>query len=136
MQKRNAKDSYEKLLDGLFGAPLTILFASDGGNAQNIAKRLGNRGRARGLKTMVIAMDEFPLEDLPTEENVVFITSTAGQGEFPVNGRALWEHVKNTGDLDLSTINYSVFGLGDSHYWPRKEDKIYYNKPGKELDDR
>ncbi|KAJ5159803.1 Sulfite reductase subunit beta [Penicillium canariense] len=136
LQKRKAKDSYEKLLDGLFGAPLTILFASDGGNAQNIAKRLGNRGRARGLKTMVIAMDEYPIEDLPTEENVVFISSTAGQGEFPVNGRSLWEHVKNSGDLDLSSINYSVFGLGDSHYWPRKEDKAYYNKPAKDLDAR
>ena len=136
LQKRKAKDSYEELLEGLFGAPLTILFASDNGNAQNLAKRLGNRGRARGLKTMVMAMDDYPIEDLSTEENVVFITSTAGQGEFPQNGRGLWEVVKNSGDLDLSTINYSVFGLGDSHYWPRKEDKIYYNKPGKDLDAR
>ncbi|KAL2011138.1 hypothetical protein VTN00DRAFT_3856 [Thermoascus crustaceus] len=136
LQKRKAKDSYEKLLEGLFGAPLTILFASDNGNAQNLAKRLGNRGRARGLKTMVIAMDDYPIEDLATEENVVFITSTAGQGEFPQNGRAFWEVVKNSGDLDLSSINYTVFGLGDSHYWPRKEDKIYYNKPAKDLDAR
>ncbi|OJJ97064.1 hypothetical protein ASPACDRAFT_80549 [Aspergillus aculeatus ATCC 16872] len=136
LQKRQAKDSYEKLLEGLFGAPLTILFASDGGNAQNIAKRLGNRGRARGLKTLVLAMDDYPTEDLATEENVVFISSTAGQGEFPQNGRGLWEFVKNSGDLDLSSINYSVFGLGDSHYWPRKEDKIYYNKPAKDLDAR
>lgn len=136
LQKRKAKDSYEKLLEGLFGAPLTILYASDNGNAQNLAKRLGNRGRARGLKTMVIAMDDYPIEDLPTEENVVFITSTAGQGEFPQNGRAFWEAVKNSGDLDLSNIKYSVFGLGDSHYWPRKEDKIYYNKPAKDLDAR
>ncbi|KAJ5670456.1 Sulfite reductase subunit beta [Penicillium maclennaniae] len=136
LQKRKAKDSYEKLLDGLFGAPLTILYASDGGNAQNLATRLGNRGRARGLKTMVMAMDEYPSDDLPAEENVVFISSVAGQGEFPVNGRGLWEHIKNSGDLDLSSINYSVFGLGDSHYWPRKEDKIYYNKPAKDLDAR
>jgi len=136
LQKRKAKDSYEKLLEGLFGAPLTVLFASDNGNAQNIAKRLGNRGRARGLKTMVMAMDDYPIDDLATEENIVFITSTAGQGEFPQNGRGLWEHVKNSGDLDLSSINYSVFGLGDSHYWPRKEDKIYYNKPAKDLDAR
>lgn len=136
LQKRKAKDSYEQLLEGLFGAPLTILFASDGGNAQTLAKRLGNRGRARGLKTMVMAMDDYPAEDLATEENVVFITSTAGQGEFPQNGRSLWEVIKNSGDLDLSSINYSVFGLGDSHYWPRKEDKIYYNKPAKDLDAR
>ncbi|KAJ5246414.1 Sulfite reductase subunit beta [Penicillium chermesinum] len=136
LQKRKAKDSYEKLLEGLFGAPLTILFASDNGNAQNIAKRLGNRGRARGLKTLVMAMDDYPVDDLATEENIVFISSTAGQGEFPQNGRVLWEHIKNSGDLDLSSINYSVFGLGDSHYWPRKEDRIYYNKPAKDLDAR
>ncbi|OJJ58080.1 hypothetical protein ASPSYDRAFT_46071 [Aspergillus sydowii CBS 593.65] len=136
LQKRKAKDSYEKLLEGLFGAPLTILFASDNGNAATLAKRLANRGRARGLKTIVMAMEDYPLEDLSTEENIVFISSTAGQGEFPQNGRVLWEFVKNSGDLDLSTINYSVFGLGDSHYWPRKEDKIYYNKPAKDLDAR
>lgn len=136
LQKRKAKDSYEELLEGLFGAPLTILFASDNGNAQNLAKRLGNRGRARGLKTIVMSMDDYPIEDLSTEENIVFISSTAGQGEFPQNGRGFWEVVKNSGDLDLSNINYSVFALGDSHYWPRKEDKIYYNKPGKDLDAR
>ncbi|PTU19960.1 hypothetical protein P175DRAFT_0558155 [Aspergillus ochraceoroseus IBT 24754] len=136
LQKRKAKDSYEKLLEGLFGAPLTILYASDNSNATTLANRLGNRGRARGLKTMVMAMDDYPAEDLATEENIVFVTSTAGQGEFPQNGRTLWEFVKNSGDLDLSTINYSVFGLGDSHYWPRKEDKIYYNKPAKDLDAR
>jgi sulfite reductase (NADPH) hemoprotein beta-component len=134
LQKRKAKDAYSKLLDGLYGAPLTILFASDNGNAENLAKRLGNRGKARGLKTMVMAMDDYPIEDLTGEENVVFITATAGQGEFPQNGRTMWETIRNSPDMDLATVSFGVFALGDSHYWPRKEDKIYYNKPGKDLD--
>ncbi|KAH9810495.1 sulfite reductase [NADPH] subunit beta-like [Teratosphaeria destructans] len=133
VQKRKAKDAYEALLEGLQGAPLTVLFASDNGNAENLSKRLGNRGKARGLKTLVMAMDDYPLEDLGTEENVVLITSTAGQGEFPQNGRNFWEGVKNSTDLDLASVKMSVFALGDSHYWPRKEDKHYYNKPGKDL---
>ncbi|CAK7225176.1 Sulfite reductase [NADPH] subunit beta [Sporothrix bragantina] len=133
-QKRRARDAYNVLLEGLFGAPLTILFASDNGNATNLAKRLGNRGRARGLKTSVMAMEDYPLEDLPTEENIVFITSTAGQGEFPQNGRPFWDAIKDTTELDLAGVNYSVMSLGDSHYWPRKEDRVYYNKPGKDLD--
>lgn len=133
-QKRQAKDAYAKLLEGLQGAPLTILFASDNGNAQSVAKRLGNRGKARGLKTTVMAMEDYPVEDLSTEDNIVFISSTAGQGEFPQNGRPLWDAIKDSTELDLATVNYSVFALGDSHYWPRKEDKIYYNKPGKDLD--
>jgi len=133
-QKRKAKDAYNQLLEGLFGAPLTILFASDNGNAQSLAKRLGTRGRARGLKTTVMAMEDYPVEDLPTEENIVFITSTAGQGEFPQNGKPFWDAIKDSTEFDLNTVRYSVMSLGDSHYWPRKEDKIYYNKPGKDLD--
>lgn len=133
-QKRKAKDAYNQLLEGLLGAPLTILFASDNGNAAAVAKRLGNRGRARGLKTVVMAMEDYPVEDLPNEENVVFITSTAGQGEFPQNGLPFWDAIRDKTDLDLATVNFSIFGLGDSHYWPRKEDRIFYNKPAKDLD--
>ncbi|KAL8807304.1 MAG: hypothetical protein Q9182_000809 [Xanthomendoza sp. 2 TL-2023] len=136
LQKRKAKDAYDAMLESLYGAPMTILFASDNGNAESLAKRLGNRGKARGLKTMVMAMDDYPLEDLSTEENVVLLTSTAGQGEFPQNGRGFWDAIKDTTELDLSQITYAVFALGDSHYWPRKEDKHYYNKPGKDLDAR
>ncbi|KAF8534733.1 hypothetical protein BDD12DRAFT_809139 [Trichophaea hybrida] len=135
-QKRNAKDAFAKLLDGLSGPPLTILWASDGGNAENLAKRLGRRGKARSLKTLAMSMEDYPIEDLNNEENIVLITSTAGQGEFPMNGRSFWEAVKGSTDLDLAAVNFSVFGLGDSHYWPRKQDKIYYNKPAKDLDKR
>jgi len=133
-QKRQAKDAYNQLLEGLFGAPLTILFGSDNGNAQSLAKRLGTRGRARGLKTTVMAMEDYPVEDLPTEENIVILTSTAGQGEFPQNGKPFWDAIKDNTELDLASVKFSVFALGDSHYWPRKEDKVYYNKPGKDLD--
>ncbi|OAA33626.1 sulfite reductase beta subunit [Moelleriella libera RCEF 2490] len=133
-QKRKAKNVYNQLLEGLLGAPLTILFASDNGNASSVATRLGSRGRARGLKTSVFAMEDYPLEDLAREENIVFITSTAGQGEFPQNGLPFWDSIKDSTDVDLATVNFSVFGLGDSHYWPRKEDRIYYNKPAKDLD--
>ncbi|KAH8678733.1 hypothetical protein BGZ60DRAFT_482135 [Tricladium varicosporioides] len=134
LQKRKAKDAYAQLLEGMFGAPLTILFASDNGNAETLSKRLGNRGKARGLKTIVMAMEDYPLEDLPNEENIVILTSTAGQGEFPQNGRAFWDAIKDNTELDLASVNFSVFALGDSHYWPRKQDKHYYNKPGKDLD--
>jgi len=135
-QKRKAKDAYAKLLEGLEGAPITILFASDGGNAENLSKRLQRRSKARGLKAIVMAMDDYPIEDINTEENLILVTSVAGQGELPQNGRAFWEAVKNSTDIDLAGVNFSVFVLGDSHYWPRKEDKVYYNKPAKDLDAR
>ncbi|KAK9461360.1 uncharacterized protein V1516DRAFT_675750 [Lipomyces oligophaga] len=135
-QQLKAKNAYSKLLEGLTGPPLTILFASDGGQAENVAKRLQRRGKGRGLGAVVMALDDYPFEDLSTEENLVIITSTAGQGEFPQNGRNFWEAIKSSTDLDLVSVNYSIFGMGDSHYWPRKQDKIYYNKPSQDLNHR
>ncbi|OWB75041.1 catalytic activity protein [[Candida] boidinii] len=132
-QNLKAKEAYSKLLDSLQGAPITIAFASDGGNAENLAKKLGRRSLNRGLKATVLAMDDLSIEDFALEENVCFITSTSGQGEFPQNGKNFWEAIKNSNDLDLATVKISVFGLGDSLYWPRKEDKHYYNKPAKDL---
>ncbi|SSD58642.1 probable Sulfite reductase [NADPH] subunit beta [Saccharomycodes ludwigii] len=133
-QTRRAEAAYNQLLDGLSGPPLHVYYASDGGNAATLAKRLANRAAARGLKSTVLSMDDIDLEELPGEENVIFITSTAGQGEFPQDGKAFWDTLKNSGtDLDLASLKFSVFGLGDSKYWPRKEDAHYYNKPSKDL---
>lgn len=126
-------ESYKQLLQGLSGPPVTIAFASDGGNAEGLAKRINRQASARGLKSSVLSMDDVSVEDLPLETNIIFVTSTAGQGEFPNNGKGFWDALKQAQDLELSFIRFSVFGLGDSKYWPRKEDKHYYNKPSQDL---
>ncbi|EGW33078.1 uncharacterized protein SPAPADRAFT_66085 [Spathaspora passalidarum NRRL Y-27907] len=132
-QKKIADESFAKLLQGLSGPPLTVAFASDGGNAEAVAKKINRQALGRGLKSTVLQMDDIAVEDLPTETNIVFVTSTSGQGEFPTNGKQFWDGIKNSVDLDLASVKFSVFGLGDSQYWPRKEDKHYYNKPAKDL---
>lgn len=135
-QQKVADEAFSKLLQGLSGPPLTIAFASDGGNAEGVAKKINRQALGRGLKSIVLQMDDLSIEDLPQETNIVFVTSTSGQGEFPTNGKVFWDALKTSNDLDLSGIKFSVFGLGDSEYWPRKEDKHYYNKPGKDLHDK
>lgn len=132
-QDKVAEASFAKLLHGLLGPPLTVAFASDGGNAEGLAKKINRQATGRGLKSIVLPMDDVSVEDLPVETNIVFVTSTSGQGEFPTNGKMFWDALKAANDLDLSSIKFSVFGLGDSEYWPRKEDKHYYNKPAKDL---
>jgi sulfite reductase (NADPH) hemoprotein beta-component len=101
-----------------------------------MAKRLANRGKMRGLSATVSTMDSITFEDLAREEYVAFVTSTAGQGEFPQNARTLWKAISaalTREDRPLATTKFAVFGLGDSHYWPRPEDAHYYNKPSKDL---
>jgi sulfite reductase (NADPH) hemoprotein beta-component len=135
--------AYEKLSGAIDGPSLLVLYASDGGNAEKVAKRFTTRARARGLGARLEVMDSYSVEDMALEHNVVLITSTAGQGEFPNNGRAFWKSINahncalgpSGGEgKNFDQVHYSVFCMGDSHYWPRPEDAHYYNKPGKDLD--
>ncbi|CAG8610445.1 6876_t:CDS:1, partial [Cetraspora pellucida] len=135
-QKSFAKSAYEKLLGGLSGPPLLILFGSDNGNAEGLAKRLHSGAKARGVNSRCMPMDDYSIEEITSEKNVVFVVCTAGQGEFPQNAREFWKTISTTTDISFSETQYAVFGLGDSKYWPREEDIIYYNKPGRDLDNR
>ncbi|KAI9066966.1 sulfite reductase subunit beta [Trametes sanguinea] len=138
-RKQRAQQAYTDLLSAIDAPPLTVLYASDGGKAEKMAKRLATRGKLRGLSTTVATMDSVSIDDIAKEEVVVFVTSVAGQGEFPQNGRNLAKALNAraaSGEKPLASVRYSVFGLGDSHYWPRPEDAHYYNKAGKDLDSR
>jgi sulfite reductase (NADPH) hemoprotein beta-component len=138
-RRRRAQQSYDELLSHIDAPPLLVLYASDGGSAEKVAKRLANRGKARGLLTSVATIDSMSLDNLAQEEYAVFVTSVAGQGEPPQNGRSFFKTINAVaarGDMPLSGLRFSVFGMGDSHYWPRPEDAHYYNKPGKDLNTR
>src|SRR6266851_1984732 len=136
-RKRRAQQAYAELLSGIDAPPLLILYASDGGAAEKKAKRLAGRAQARRLSTTIATMDTMDIDALSHEEHVVFVTSTAGQGEPPQNGRTFFKLLNAavaTGAKPLANMKYSVFGMGDSHYWPRPEDAHHYNRPGKDLD--
>lgn len=138
-RKKAAQKTYDELVSAIDAPPVTILYASDGGKAEKVAKRLAGRAKARGLSATVGTLDSVSLEDLAQEEYVAFITSVAGQGEFPQNGRSLVKAINAAAaraEAPLTRLKFTVFGMGDSHYWPRPEDAHYYNKAGKDLDAR
>ncbi|GJE91135.1 sulfite reductase subunit beta [Phanerochaete sordida] len=138
-RRKRAQQSYAELLTAIDAPPLLVLYASDGGKAEKVARRLATRGKMRGLSTTVQTMDSISVEDLAKEEYVAFVTSVAGQGEFPQNGRTLLKAlnaIAARGEKPLTNLKFTVFGMGDSHYWPRAEDAHYYNKAGKDLDAR
>ncbi|KAL0580592.1 Sulfite reductase [NADPH] subunit beta [Marasmius crinis-equi] len=138
-RRKKATQSYNDLLTALDAPPVTILYASDGGAAEKIAKKVANRAKVRGLSVTLATIDSMPLDTLANEEQVIFITSTAGQGEPPQNGRQFFKATNaaaTRGDTLFTNLKYTVFGMGDSKYWPRPEDAHYYNKPAKDLDAR
>jgi len=110
------------LADTMRDTRLLILYASETGNSQDCAEFLGRQGKARGFRSIrVLPADSYALssiEQLPNEEVIVFVASTAGQGEFPRNGRALWKFLrrKSLPSNLLQSVRFAVFGLGDSGY--------------------
>jgi sulfite reductase (NADPH) hemoprotein beta-component len=138
-RRARAKDAYAALVTAIDAPPLAVLYASDGGKAEKVAKRLAGRAQARGLSASVAALDTLSLDALAREPFVALVASCAGQGEFPQNGRTLAKALAAAGargEAPLRELKYAVFGMGDSHYWPRPEDAHYYNKAGKDLDAR
>ncbi|KIY45585.1 hypothetical protein FISHEDRAFT_76435 [Fistulina hepatica ATCC 64428] len=140
---QQALESYNALLSNLNDAPkLRVYYASDGGKAEKLAKRFVGRAKQRGVElldfaTLDMCYDGGVLSSVGENSKnvVVFITSTAGQGELPQNGRKLFKGVNQLvqSRSPLSSFKFTVFGMGDSHYWPRPEDAGYYNRPAKEL---
>lgn len=130
--------SYARLLGAIELPPLLVTFGSDGGNAEKIATRIANEARKKGFASVTLrVMDSVTLEDLAAAPVAVLVISTAGQGDFPSNARALEKVLHHAGaetPTALSSLKFAVFGLGDSNYWPRKEHVHFFNKASVDLD--
>ncbi|PIA15319.1 hypothetical protein COEREDRAFT_44923 [Coemansia reversa NRRL 1564] len=132
---RKARGDVDALVGGLGGPGLLVLYASDNGNGEEAARRVARQGRRRGMAVRCVGMDAVDADELAFERTVVAVVSTAGQGEVPTNGREFFKQLQ-AASANFSETAFAVFGLGDSHYWPRAEDALFYNKPARDLDRR
>ncbi|KAJ3337806.1 hypothetical protein HDU93_000481 [Gonapodya sp. JEL0774] len=135
--QRASSRAYDRLLASLSSTPLLILYGSDGGAASSVAKRLAAQGTKHGFAPKVVAADEVPVEAIVEAGKVVFVVSTAGQGEFPGNARETWRAVSKCkkGELPWEGVEFGVFAMGDSAYWGKGtvESVKYFAKAGKDL---
>ncbi|MFT3781563.1 MAG: sulfite reductase subunit alpha [Nibricoccus sp.] len=96
--------------------PLTILFGSQTGTAERLAKRAAKEAGKRGFATTVVDMAQTDLAKLSSEKHVLVITSTYGDGEPPDNAKALLAALKTESAPNLSGLRFSVCSLGDRNY--------------------
>ncbi len=89
-----------------------VLWASQTGNAEDVAARL-----ARRLGDSQLAnMDEVPLSRLAAAGDVLIVTSTFGDGGPPDNGADFWDRLGAPNAPALDGVRYAVLGIGDRSY--------------------
>lgn len=129
--------SGQMLLQVSAGMVLLVLTA---GMLQDVAERIGREAKLRHYHPRIMAMDAFPVTQLPQWELVVFVASTTGQvgsaamlvlmwrlgltmtmvwhlqGELPTNMRKFWRFLlrKSLPSTSLQRSHTATFGLGDS----------------------
>jgi sulfite reductase (NADPH) flavoprotein alpha-component len=108
--------------------PLTVLFGSQTGTAEGLAKKVAKEAGKRGFAATVLDMAQTDANKLAAEKNVLVIVSTYGEGEPPDGAKAL--HAALAGNApSLANVRFSVCALGDTNY-------THFCQCGKDFDAR
>ncbi|MFK7909902.1 MAG: sulfite reductase flavoprotein subunit alpha [Akkermansiaceae bacterium] len=95
---------------------ITILWGSQTGNSEILAKKTGKVLTKAGFNPEVVDMAGYKVDQLPKEQIVLIITSTYGDGEPPDNAMDLHAAVLAEDAPRLDGVKYSVLSLGDTDY--------------------
>lgn len=119
------------------GKNIVVFFGSQTGTAEEFSARLAKNSRLFGLKTLVTDPEECDMNDLVGLKEIpnaiaVFMMATYGEGDPTDNAQEMFDFLQE-GEVDLSGINYAVFGLGNKTYEHYNEIGKYFDKRLEEL---
>ncbi|TDR18404.1 sulfite reductase (NADPH) alpha subunit [Marinicella litoralis] len=108
---------------------LTILYGSQTGNGESVAKNLKSLATEAGLLTEIFSLADISVKQLVKKSLITLVISTHGEGEAPDDADIFYEQLFKKNAPDLTGLQYSVLALGDSSY-------EYYCQTGKDIDHR
>ncbi|AAU37857.1 assimilatory sulfite reductase (NADPH) flavoprotein subunit [[Mannheimia] succiniciproducens] len=95
---------------------VTVLSASQTGNANGVANQLAERLKAEGVNVTRKALKEYKAKTIGDEQFVLLVTSTQGEGEAPEEGVPLYKLLHGKKAPNLANLEFAVLGLGDTSY--------------------
>ncbi|SUT95921.1 assimilatory sulfite reductase (NADPH) flavoprotein subunit [Actinobacillus lignieresii] len=95
---------------------VTVLSASQTGNAKSVADKLAERLTAEGINVTRTSLKDYKAKNIADEQIVLLVTSTQGEGEAPEEGVVLLKLLNGKKAPKLDRLQFAVLGLGDSSY--------------------
>lgn len=108
---------------------VTILSASQTGNARRLAEQLRDDLLATGVAVSLVNAGDYKFKQIAQEKWLLVVTSTQGEGEPPEEAVALHKYLMSKKAPEMKTTAFAVFGLGDSSY-------EFFCQAGKDFDQR
>ena len=96
-------------------ASLPIVFASQTGFAEHLARQTSTALLQAGLPNHVLSIAQLDAASLRASERILFVVSTTGEGDPPDTAAGFVRRVLG-GDLALPHLRYGVLALGDREY--------------------
>ena len=96
--------------------PLLVMYGSQTGTAEQLAKRFAEDAAQRGFAPEVLEMNAYAKTDLSKHSRLVIITSTWGDGDPPDNAVTFWNFLNSGTEPSFVHLCFSVLALGDKNY--------------------
>lgn len=96
--------------------PISVLFGSMTGNAEDLAERTAERLKSEGYAVTLDSLDSYDPDSLAGVQRAVIAISTWGEGDPPDECEDFCYAVYDGEIPDLSHMDFCVLALGDSSY--------------------
>jgi len=96
--------------------PLTILYASETGNAEALARAAGVAANRLGFAARVVDMANTTPAEVTMAKDLLVIASTWGEGEPPQRATGFYEALMAPDAPRFESVRFAVLALGDRAY--------------------
>ncbi|MGO2258397.1 MAG: NADPH-dependent assimilatory sulfite reductase flavoprotein subunit [Hafnia alvei] len=97
-------------------ASITVISASQTGNARRVAEQLRDDLTAAGLGVTLVNAGDYKFKQIAQEKLLLVVVSTQGEGEPPEEAVALHKYLFSKKAPQMAGTAFAVFGLGDTSY--------------------